>query len=133
MESRLSERTIMKEISNERLQELTNDVAKMQVAYYRADIDLQEKYALASALLEVREKLAKLQEQVRWIPVDECEAVTGKLYYVINGGTQSSAVAIPDLGRIRWYHSASVEFTNVTHVIDPEKMPLPVPPEGVTE
>jgi len=63
-----------------------------------------------------------------WVPVGDGEIQIGKLYYVINGGYASSATAVMTSWGIKWYHgSVAVEYVNVTHVIDPETMPLPQP------
>jgi len=78
--------------------------------------------------LDIARELLQRRDADRWIPVTDAKVQIGKLYYVINGGRASSAVPSAYPGRIRWFHSGAVEFVAVTHIIDPENMPLPAPP-----
>lgn len=79
--------------------------------------------------LDIARELLQCRDADRWIPVTDAEIQIGKLYYVINGGRASSAVPAAYPGRIRWFHSGTVEFVAVTHIIDPETIPLPAPPQ----
>ncbi len=82
-------------------------------------------------LSEMVGQACALQEATRWIPVGKAEIQVGKLYYVINGGCQSSATPVATYKGISWFlGSGSVEFTDVTHIVDPETFPLPIPPKG---